>query len=776
MSAGVKKKLQLGHQWLQNGDVEEAERCFRAVLDRAPRHPRALHMLGLIAHRRGDGAAAIEALEAAAVAAPDDAEIRSHLAEILRTSGDPHRAAELAGEAVRLRPGWAAALNNLGLALQDCGETEQAAAAFEAAIQADARHAKAWYNLGNLRRQSGRFESAEESLRRALKLQPGYTRAWNALGVVLGEMHRTQDAVQAFRKALELAPNYEKAHYNLGNLLARQDRPREALKCYDRCVSLNPDSAKALLAKGSLLVRLDGGVNEGLSILQGLAERTPSDHQLQLLLAEAHFRRFDFASAADAYSRALEGDPELPEARANLILCRAEICEWGGRPQEIEELRVLIRTELSDGKPSPLSAHGSVFFPLTPAERLAIARRSAEEVVRRVSVAEEPAFSHGEGDRDRLRVGYLSSDFRDNALAHLTVRLYGLHDRDRFEVTCYSMGPDDGSFYRREIQETSDHFVDLRGISDAKAAQRIHEDEIDLLVDLVGFAGGARPGIPALRPAPVQAVWLYPGSMGGVFHDYILGDPVATPADGGGEGTDREYGERLVILPRCYQITDHLQPEPQRPARREDLGLPTKGFVFCSFNTPAKIEPEVFDVWMRLLGAIPGSVLWLLHLTVAGRENLCSEAGQRGIDPTRLVFASHVPRTAHLARMTLADLALDTRVCSGHTTTSDALWAGVPVVACPADTFPSRVSASLLEAVELPELVTDDLEAYEALALRLAQHPDELAALREKLTANRRTTPLFDTPRFVRDLERAYEAMWERRREGTRDPIRIEPE
>ena len=770
MSVSVEKNLRLGHQWLRAGNPAEAERCFQKVVARDPGNARALQMLGLIAHRRGDHGPAIRFLEAAAAAAPGSAEIFAHLAEVSRTGGDPERAVESAREAVRLQPRRAPAHNNLGLALQDLGELEEAAAAFRAALAADPRHAKAWYNLANVQRQGGRLQEAEASLRESLELRPRNPRAWNALGVVLGQVGRFAEARAAFRRALEIEPQHEKAHYNLGNLLAEIDRPREALSSYDRALSSRPDYRQALVAKAAVLVRMEDGSNEGLRILEGLASRHPEDLRIHLALGEARFKRFDFAAAVTAYERALAIEPDLPETRANLTLCRAEICDWSQRPAAIDELRELVATRLAAGKPSPLSPHATVFFPLDPAVRLAIARRSAEEAVSRAkAAAPDLVFSHSRGGRERLRIGYLSSDFRDNALAHLTVRLYGLHDRQRFEVFGYSMGPDDGSSYRREIETRCDRFVELRGTSDAEAARRIHEDRVDLLVDLVGFAGGARPGIPALRPAPAQVVWLYPGSMGGVFHDYLVGDPVATPPD-----TSGEYGERLVLLPHCYQINDHLQEVPDdNSARREDLGLPEDAFVFCSFNTSAKIEPRVFDVWMRLLHAVPASVLWLLHLSVAGRENLRREAEVRGIDPGRLVFASHVPRADHLARLTLADLALDTFVCSGHTTTSDALWAGVPVVTCPGETFPSRVSASLLRALDVPELVTDDPEAYEELALRLALDREELKTARQKVQAKRCTAPLFDTPRFVRDLERAYQEMWERREEGSREPIAV---
>lgn len=769
--ASITDLVHRARECLGVGDNAGAEAAFVEVLAAQPRQPHALHMLGLLAQKRGDLARAVKLLKAAAGSAPDSADIRSHLGEALRAAGDARGAVAAGRRAVQLAPDWPPGLNNLGLALQAIGETAEAESVYRRLVQAAPDYPRGHYNLGNLLNELQRPEEAEPCLRRALSLKPDYVQALNALGAVLARLHRPDEAEAAYRRALETAPRYAKAWYNLGNLLADQQRPGEAIRCYDDALRIDPAYSEAMLAKGSLLTRRDEFYEQGLGILEETARRYPQDHRVHLALGEAHFTRFDFAAAAMAYRRSLDIEPDQPEATANLILCRAEICDWTRREQDVGRLEELVERQLSAGKPSPLSPHGSVFFPLTPDEQLAIARRRAEVVSTSVTAAARQLGPLPEPEAgDRLRIGYLSSDFRENALAHLTAGVYGLHDRERFEVYGYSLGPDDGSAYRQRIAADCDRFADLRQATDMEVARRIRADGIHILVDLVGFAGGARPGIPALRPAPVQVIWLYPGSMGGVFHDYMIGDPAATPA-----GRADEFGERLVLLPDTYQVTDHEQPLPKRGGNRADHGLPEAAFVFSSFNAHAKIDPAVFDIWMRLLDAVPGSVLWLLALSKAGRENLRHEAKSRGIDPGRLVFGKHAPRPRHLERLTLADLALDTLVCNGHTTTSDALWAGLPVVTCPGETFPSRVSRSLLQASGMQQLVAKDLAGYEDLALSLARDSEHLQSVRQRLHALRREAPLFDTPRFVRHLERAYRAMWHRRSERDAEPIVIEP-
>ncbi|TAN54930.1 MAG: hypothetical protein EPN20_20950, partial [Magnetospirillum sp.] len=331
------------------------------------------------------------------------------------------------------------------------------------------------------------------------------------------------------------------------------------------------------------------------------------------------------------------------------------------------------------------------------------------------------------------------------------------HDRDRFRITAYSCGEDDGSAMRRRLEGAFDRFVDLCPVDDAEAVRRIHGDEVDILVDLTGYTTGTRTAILAARPAPVQVNYLgFPGTMGADFIDYIIVDSIVAPPD-----QQPNFAERLVRLPHSYQANDTRRPiAAQRPSRSE-CGLPERGFVFCCFNNTFKITPILFDVWMRLLAMVPGSVLWLFQANDKVGDRLKAEAARRGVDPARLIFAARRDLPDHLARHDCADLFLDTLPYNAHTTASDALWAGLPVLTCRGGTFAGRVAASLLSAVGLPELITESREEYESLALALARDPARLAALRQKLRQNRHAAPLFDSAGFTRDLEAAYSRMWD---------------
>jgi predicted O-linked N-acetylglucosamine transferase (SPINDLY family) len=357
-----------------------------------------------------------------------------------------------------------------------------------------------------------------------------------------------------------------------------------------------------------------------------------------------------------------------------------------------------------------------------------------------------------------LRIGYVSADFHAHPTMHLMRGLFRLHDRNRFEVWAYSIGADDGSCYRRDVVADAEHFSDIRDESAADTARRIFADGIDILVDLKGFTFEARPEIFALRPAPLNVAWLgYPATTGTGLNDYAIVDRTVAPA-----AHAARYGEQLAWMPHSYQINDNGQRIAVVPPSRNTLGLPENAFVFACFNHVYKIDETMFDCWMRILGRVAGSVLWLYQSNVLARQNLERAAALRGVDPARLIFAGTLPKPEHLARLARADLFLDTRLINAHTGASDALWAGLPLVTCPQEDFPSRVGASLLHAAGLPQLVCDSLADYEALAVRLAGAPAELLALRQHLCDEHEKLPLFDTPRFVRNLERAYELMWRR--------------
>ena len=363
---------------------------------------------------------------------------------------------------------------------------------------------------------------------------------------------------------------------------------------------------------------------------------------------------------------------------------------------------------------------------------------------------------------ERIRVAYLSSDFNAHATSYLLAGVLERHDRSRFEIYAISFGKSDGSEMRARLEKACEHFVDVSDMSDREVAALLRTERIDIAIDLKGYTRDARTGIFAFRPAPIQVNYLgYPGTMGADYIDYLIADEVVVP-----EKDQSSYSEKIVYLPDTYQCNDSKRAIAEAPPSRAEAGLPETGFVFCSFNNNYKITPELFDIWMRLLKATGGGVLWLLESNQAAARNLSREAEARGVDPKRIVFAPFVSPSAHLARIPLADLFLDSLPCCAHTTASDALWAGVPVLTCIGNTFAGRVAASLLDAIGLPELVTRSHDAYETQALNLARDPALLQETKAKLARNRMTHPLFDTVHFTRHLEGAYARMQARRAEG----------
>ena len=563
--------------------------------------------------------------------------------------------------------------------------------------------------------QRGEPEVAVDLLREAVEADPGSAVAANDLGNVLAQLGRVAEAIPAFRRAIELEPAYAEAHNNLANLYQMTGNPEEAVAGYQTALRLQPEYAEAYRNLASALWRM---------------ERTED--------------------AAAALAKAVSIHPGYIEAVALLAHQLKQLCDW----RMIGELtRQLIRA-VEDGSGGDGSGAVNPFVFLTLettarqqrlcAEQWAQARRlMGNEAVRAPMV------------RERISIGYLSADFQEHATANLISELFELHDRSRFRVLGYSYGADDGGAARKRIRESLDVFVDLEHASHADAAARIRADGVDILVDLKGYTTGARPEILALRAAPIQVSYLgYPGTLGMRAMDYILVDRFVAPAD-----QQEHFTETLVHLPDCYQVNDRRRPIARAQSRAE-YGLPESGFVFCCFNSPHKIAPAVFDIWMRLLERVPGSVLWLLEASPATMANLRREAEARLRGGSgQLRFAPSLPNAEHLARFAAADLFLDTLPYNAHTLTSDALWGGCPVLTCAGETFASRVAGSILHAVGLPELVTSTLAEYEATALRLAGDRAELEVLRARIKKSRMEAPLFGTPRFARGIEAAFESM-----------------
>ena len=562
-------------------------------------------------------------------------------------------------------------------------------------------------------------------------LRPRRAARLNEAGLALWQGGDLPGAERAFRAAIDAERGFAPAFGNLGMVVWEQRRLDEGLALLARAVELDPRHLNARLNLGNALA------------MAGRREESV-----------AHFREV------------LRADPGHAEARANLLRPLMDLCEWDAVEAEVRLVAGRWEREGAGAWLDCVTPYMSLLMPLPPEFRLAVARHHAARIVERAGA---PVRVTPRPRGPRLRIGYASADFQDHAVAHLTVGLFQRHDRDRVEITGYSFGHDDGSEYRRRIAAACDRFVDLRDASHRAAAERIAADGIDVLVDLMGHTGGSRPEVFALRPAPVQATWLgYPGTTGGRYMDYLIADRIVLP-----ECDFGSCSEQGVWLPDCYLPTDDAQPIAERVPSRAACGLPEDGVVFCVFNQTAKIDAGIFAIWMRVLAAVPGSVLWLSGASAGARRNLGRAAERAGVAPARLVFAAHVASKAeHLARHRNADLFLDTHLYNAHTTACDALWAGLPVLTCPAPAFPGRVASSLLHAVGLPELSVATLADYERTAIELARAPDRRAELKGRLERQRRDSPLFDTPRFARALERTFEAMLGRHERGE-PPARI---
>ncbi len=536
-------------------------------------------------------------------------------------------------------------------------------------------------------------------------------------------------------------------------MLSALKRHTEALASYDRALALKPDFAEALNNRAGTLLLLNRH-EQALASCEAALAIKPAFAEALHNRGTALSRLGRHEAAIEAFRRALDLNGGLGFAKGALLHSSMHCCDW--RTYEDESARVIADVQAGDRAVEPF-----VFLGISDAAQDQL--HCAQTWVREQCPPSLTALWTGERYRhDRIRLAYVSTDFREHPMGHLMAGLFEHHDRARFETLAVSLGPDDSSAARTRIEGAFEQFIDVREHSDREVAQLLREREIDIAVDLNGFTTGARPGIFALRPAPVQVNYLgYPGTMGADYIDYLVADKTVIPRELQGC-----YTEKVVYLPDTYQVNDATRRISERTPTRTEAGLPDRGFVFCSFNNNYKITPAIFGIWMRLLRETPGSVLWLIEGNSAAQINLRREAKERGIAPERLVFAPRVKLEDHLARHRLADLFLDTLPYNAHTTASDALWAGLPVLTCMGTTFAGRVAASLLHAVGLGDLVTHSLAEYESRAFELATDASLLAEAKRRLARNRESYPLFDTDRYRRHIEAAYTQMWERSQSG----------
>jgi predicted O-linked N-acetylglucosamine transferase (SPINDLY family) len=606
---------------------------------------------------------------------------------------------------------------NAGSTLHQQGKLSQAREIYQNILAQHPQHFDALYLLGAIELQTDRPTEALEWIDKAIALNPRHPGVHCNRGIALHDLKQHQAAIESYNRAIALYPQYAEAYSNRGNVFRELRQYPAAIESYSRAIAIKPQYGDAYSNRGNAL-RESG----------------------------------QYAAAVKSYDVLLKIQPDYPFLRGLRLHTKTYIVDWSHA--EIE-LKQLIQRIARDEKVTPcfpfLALHDSLALQYQVAKMWTHTEHPPNPALGRIA-PRKPS--------KKIRIGYFSADFHAHATAFLMAELWEQHDKKRFEIIAFSFGTDSDDAMRQRLLRTFDQFIEVRQHTDQEVAQLSRSMGIDIAIDLKGFTTDNRLDIFAYRAAPIQVSYIgYPGTLGADYIDYIIADKTLIP-----ESAQKFYTEKIIYLPHSYQVNDRQRKIADKVFTREELGLPAKdaGFVFCCFNNNYKITPTTFDGWMRILQHVPKSVLWLLGDNPQAIENLRKEAQQRGIDTNRLVFAPRMPLTEHLARHRAADLFIDTLPCNAHTTTSDALWAGLPVLTCMGESFAARVAASLLNAIELPELITTTQVDYEKLAIELALNPDKLQRIREKLNNNRLTTPLFDSELFTHHIENAYEKIMQR--------------
>jgi predicted O-linked N-acetylglucosamine transferase (SPINDLY family) len=608
-----------------------------------------------------------------------------------------------------------ATLYNYGIALKALNRPAEALERFSQAAALNATVAETWNNRGTVFNELKGYDEAIADFERAIGLNPRYAEAFCNRANSYAALRQFDNVLSDCQRALELKPSLTEAWCGCGNAYWHLKRYDEAFAAFERALGLKANFAEAWLGRGNVLIEL---------------------------------KRYKEAFAA--YDKALGIKPHLDYAAAARIQAKLRLCDWTNLEAEAAEL-------VSISKEGVVSAPFSLLaIPSSPSGLLQCTRRYAEDLPHFPPLWRGEIYSH-----DRIRIAYLSADFREHPVAYLTVGLFERHDRSQFDVTGISLGSNHSPI-RERLEAAFERFIDAGDKTDQDIAELVRRSEIDIAVDLTGHTQHSRFGVFARRSAPIQVNYLgYLGTLGAKFIDYVIADKIALPFD-----QQSHFDERIIHLPDCFLATDDCLEIASWDPSRQEAGLPANGFVFSCFNASYKLTRPVFEVWMRVLRAVPDSVLWLVQSNDQMSANLRSEAERLRVDPARLVFASHLPLPQHLARQHLAGLFLDTVPYNAGATGVAALWSGVPVLTVCGETFVGRMAASMLHGIGLPELVAHNLDDYEALAVKLAREPVLLAGLRRRLEENKRRMPLFDTDRFRRHLEQAYRTMVKIQRSG----------
>ena len=753
--------LERGMQHHRQGELSQAEALYKQVLELWPNQPDALHLLGLIAHQNGRYDIAVRLIDLAIAANPSFPVYYNNRGNSLKSLGRWDKALESFDRAIALKPDYTDAYFNRGALLHQTRDFQAALASYDRLLELDPRRFDAYNNRGNTLRMLERYDEALASFEKAIGICPERADAYNNCGNVLLDKKDFTGALNWYDKALQLDPALEQAWSNRGLASLELKDYAKAIESFRRAALINPQLPDTFNNWGIALVELKQ-FQAALDCYQKAITLNPNLPQVWWNRGEARMQLKQYKEALEDLDRAYDLQPDYKFLDGMRVHLKRTLCVW--QDAELDRDRIESAVRRKERAISP-------FCLLAVSGNPELQRTAAETFLRDNINASysQPAFTV-RASQEKLRVAYVSADFHDHPVSYLIAELLERHDRSRFEIVAVSIGPQSRSEMRQRITHGVDRFVDVHTQADREIVRLCREMNVHIAMDLNGLSFGCRPQVFAQRIAPVQITWLgHPGTTGADFIDYLIADETVIPED-----YREHYSEKIVYLPDSFQCNDSTQPIASREFCRRDLGLPDTGVVYSCFNNLAKITPQIFDVWMRILGQVEGSVLWLTASDPEARKNLKAEAEKRGISSARLVFAESLPLSEHLRRQQWADLFLDTLPFNSGATASSALWAGLPILTCLGEAFAGRMAASLLRAVGLGDLVTHDLKEYEARAVGIGRDERKIRELKTRLWTNRTCAPLYDTASFTRHLESAYEAMYERFEAGMRpDHLRV---
>ena len=739
------------------GRIEDALVSFKQVVSLNPNYPEGLNNLGTILKDHGKFDEALEVYNQALVLKPDYADCHYNKGIILQEQGKFDEAIAFYDKALLINPNYTECYYNKGIALEAQGKINEAIWLYKKTLLLNPEHEKAYNNLGTIHYDLGNFDESISLYNQALKIKPDYAEAYYNIGVVLKDQGQLEKALLSYNEALKINPNFAEVYNNIGLYQAEQGDLKESWAMFQKALALKPDFAEVYNNLGNVKVA-QKDLNEALAMFQKALTIAPYHHEALTNLANIYELQGKRKESIEACNKALVLKPDFEIARAKKLYQQARLCDWDGIANDRDYIPHLgITKQIIDP------------FSLLALDDEPERHRKRSEVFANDKFKQNPLpfdFKANSGLRP-IRIGYFSADFKEHVVSRLIAPILERHNRNDFQVYGYSIKQTQEDDFKKRLVQSFDVFRDVSQINDKEVAQLAREDKIDIAIDLNGYTQNARARIFAYRAAPVQISYLgYPGTLGALFMDYIIADRNLIP-----EASQLFYSEKPIYLPNTYMPTDNTYKITTQSLSREELGLPKDSFVFCVINNSYKITPQIFDIWTRLLKKVDRSVLWLLSPDNDVKLNLIKEASARGISSDRLVFVNAKPYDQYIAQFSKADLFLDTFTYNAGATANHALWSGLPIVTKIGKSYTSRMAASMLNAIGLSELVTTTEKEYEDLILDLATNPKKLSEIRERLSKNRLSEPLFDTELYIKHLEEGYRRVYENYAKGNKPQI-----